>query len=97
MMWGGHGGEAETLQQYRSEYKLDTVREVRLLYVLKSVSPPTEGSHDRCSTSPFNKANVPIFNSFLIYPLGYPASKRKAENFLNGTKMIGRGKMLFSI
>lgn len=46
---------------------------------------PQRDHIDRCSTSHFDKANVPVFKNFYIYPLGYPTSKRKAENrYQNG-------------
>lgn len=59
---------------------------MRLLDILKFIPSPTEGSHDRCSTSHFNKANVPVFTNFPVYPLGYPTSKRKAEKWYQNGK-----------
>lgn len=50
--------------------------------------PPQRDHTNKCSTSHSNKANVPIFNNFPIYPLGYPTSKRKAENLYQNGKEV---------
>lgn len=47
---------------------------------------PQRAHIDRCSTSHFNKTNVPVFSNFYIYPLGYSTSKRKAENWYQNGK-----------